>query len=54
MGTLVEELVKKFVKRLVDEKCCRKSLKIQYYAKEVLPSCVGKFAKPCREICHPV
>jgi hypothetical protein len=54
VGTLVEELVNKLVKRLVDEKYCQKVSKIQWYVKEVLPSCVGRFAKPCREICHPV
>jgi hypothetical protein len=54
MGTLVEDLVKKLVKRLVNEKFGRKILQIQPHAKAILPSCVGRFAKPCREICHPV
>jgi ethanolamine utilization protein EutQ (cupin superfamily) len=54
MGILVEELVKKLVKKLVDEKCSQEFSIIQCHAKEVLPSCVGKFAKLCREICHPV
>jgi hypothetical protein len=51
---VVEELVKKLVKRLVDEKYRPKILNIQLYAKAVLPSCVGKFAKPCREVCQAV
>jgi hypothetical protein len=54
MGTLVEELVKKLVKRLVDENHSQKFLKIRLLANEVLPSGVGGVAKPCREICHPV
>ena len=52
--TIVEELVRKLVKRLVDGKLGQKVLNIQLHAKVLLPSCVGKFAKPCREICHPV
>jgi hypothetical protein len=54
VGTLVEELVKKLVEKLVDEKCDQKISIFQPHTKVVLPSCVGKFAKPCREICHPV
>jgi hypothetical protein len=54
MGTVVEELVKELVKKLVDEKCRQKVLNIQAYAKAVLPSYVGRFAKLCRERCHPM
>jgi hypothetical protein len=54
MGTLVEGLVKRLVKKLVDEKHRPKVLKIQCYAKMALPSYVGRFAKPCREVCHPM
>jgi hypothetical protein len=52
MGTLVEEVVKKFVKKLVDKKCYRKILHIQFHANEVLPSYVGNFAKLCMESCQ--
>jgi hypothetical protein len=52
MGIFVEELVKRLVKRLVDEKHCPKVLEIQCYAKAILPSYVGRFAKPCREVCQ--
>jgi hypothetical protein len=54
METVVEDLVKKLVKRLVDEKYGQKSLKTQSHAKAVLPSYVGRFAKLCRERCHPM
>jgi hypothetical protein len=54
MGTVVEELVKKLVKKLVDEKCGQKVLNIQLHTEVTLPSYVGKFAKLCRESCHPM
>jgi hypothetical protein len=54
MGTLVEELVKDLVKDLVDEKCGQKAPKIQPFARAALPSYVGRFAKLCRESCHPM
>ena len=53
-ATLVEELVKKLVKKLVDEKYSQKIMNIQRHAKVSLPSCVGRFAKPCREVCQAV
>jgi hypothetical protein len=54
MGTVVEELVKELVKRLVGEKYGQKSLEIPSVTKAVLPFYVGKFAKLCRESCHPM
>jgi hypothetical protein len=54
VGTFVEELVKRLVEKLVDEKCPRKISNFQIHAKMALPSRVGKFAKRGREICHPV
>jgi hypothetical protein len=54
MATVVEELVKKLVKKLVDEKRGPKTSKFQPHVKSGLPSGVGRFAKPCREICHSV
>jgi hypothetical protein len=49
MGTLVEELVKRLVKKLVDEKRGQKTLYLQPYRKVALPSEVGRFAKRGRE-----
>jgi hypothetical protein len=54
MGTLVEEFVKKLVGKLVSEKCQQKTTSFQIHTNVDLPSCVGKFAKRGREICHPV
>jgi hypothetical protein len=51
-GILVERLVKKLVEKLVDEKNGQKLSKIRIDGKPVLPSCVGRFAKLCREICQ--
>jgi hypothetical protein len=49
MGTLVEELVKRLVKKLVDEKRGQKTLYLQPHRKVALPSEVGRFAKRGRE-----
>jgi ribosomal protein S17E len=54
MGTLVEELVKRLVKKLVGEKYQQKTSNFQIYTNTALPSRVGRFAKRGREICHPV
>jgi hypothetical protein len=52
MGTIVEELLKKLVKRLVDEKYGQKFLEIQLLTKAGLPRYVGRLAILCRESCH--
>jgi hypothetical protein len=50
----VEELVKKFVKELVDEKYGQKVMKISSFTNDALPSYVGRVAKLCRGSCHPM
>jgi hypothetical protein len=49
IGTLVEELVKRLVEKLVDEKRGQKTLYLQPYRKAAPPSEVGRFAKRGRE-----
>jgi hypothetical protein len=51
---VVEELVKKLVEKLVDEKYGPKVLKIEPFTKDILPSYVGRIAKLCRGSCHPM
>jgi hypothetical protein len=45
VGTLVEELVKRLVEKLVNEKCPQKTSNFQTYTNAALPSEVGRGGK---------